>query len=250
MESCLLAMKFDQGLAAVMNAVRAGNRYMEKTAPWSLAKKGEIARLNTVLYTAADALRRVAVLLAPVMPSKMADLGAALGYDRRDFAALKISDLKTKKSDLAGRAVQDCAALFPRIQFEAAKEAEAKPAKQEKAAKEVPPVGVAELIDIADFAKVQLRTAKVIEASRVEGADRLLRLRIESGGEERQIVSGIARWYTPESLAGKSIVIVANLRPAKIRGIESAGMLLAAKEGDTLRLVTTDGEIASGAEVG
>ena len=256
MESCLLAMKFDQGLAAVMNAVRAGNRYMEKTAPWSLAKKGELARLNTVLYTAADALRRVAVLLAPVMPSKMADLGAALGYNRNDFAALKISDLKTKKSDLAGRTVQDCDALFPRIQFEAAKEAEAKPAKQEKAAKAAKPAkaaapaGVVELIDIADFAKVQLRTAKVIEASRVEGADRLLRLRIESGGEERQIVSGIARWYTPESLAGKSIVIVANLRPAKIRGIESAGMLLAAKEGDTLRLVTTDDEIASGAEVG
>ena len=152
--------------------------------------------------------------------------------------------------------MQDCDALFQRIQFEAAKEAAAKPAKQDKAAKAAKPAkaaapaGVVDLIDIADFAKVQLRTAKVIEASRVEGADRLLRLRIESGGEERQIVSGIARWYTPESLAGKSIVIVANLRPAKIRGIESAGMLLAAKEGDTLRLVTTDGEIASGAEVG
>jgi methionyl-tRNA synthetase len=246
MESSLAALKFDQGIAAVMNAVRSGNRYLERTAPWTLAKKGETERLNTVLFTAADALRQVSVLLAPVMPEKMAQLRSALGFEGDEVNA-NIAGLRSRKGALVGHRVRDTAGLFPRIETEKkAKEPAAKPGKAKKEA----PVNVVEPIDIADFAKVELRTAKIVAAEKVEGADKLLKLQLEVGAEKRQIVSGIANWYKPEELPGKTIVIVANLKPAVIRGVESAGMLLAAKSGKELRLVTIDGEIACGAQVG
>ncbi|MBQ8754212.1 MAG: methionine--tRNA ligase [Lentisphaeria bacterium] len=245
MEQSLKAMKIDQGIDAVMNAVRAGNRYLEKTAPWTLAKKGETERLHTVLYTAADALRQVAVLLAPVMPEKMAELREVLGYTGDEAKACRIADLKNA-ADLAGRKMTDCAGLFPRIQVEEEAKAVAPAPKAEKA-KEVPPV---ELIGIEDFAKVQLKTAKVLKAEKAENSDKLLKLQLEVGTETRQIVSGIAEYYTPEAITGKTIILVANLKPAVIRGIESNGMLLAAKKGKKLHLVTLDGEMPSGVIIG
>ncbi len=251
METSLNAIKFDQGIAAVMNAVRAGNRYLEKTAPWSLAKKGETARLNTVLYTAAEALRRISVLLTPVMPGKMAELRTALGYDGEVLADARIADLKNA-SDLAGRTMRDCDGLFPRIKVEEEETPApaAKPAKAAKAPKAEKAVNVVELIGIDDFARIQLKTAKVIAAEKAENSDKLLKLQLEVGGETRQIVSGIAEYYTPEQMVGKTIVIVANLKPAVIRGIESNGMLLAAKQGKTLRLITVEEGFASGVQVG
>ena len=245
MEQSLKAMKIDQGIDAVMNAVRAGNRYLEKTAPWTLAKKGETGRLHTVLYTAADALRQVAVLLAPVMPEKMAELREVLGYTGDEAKACRIADLKNA-ADLAGRKMTDCAGLFPRIQVEEEPKAAAAAPKAEKV-KEVPAV---ELIGIEDFAKVQLKTAKVLKAEKAENSDKLLKLQLEVGTETRQIVSGIAEYYTPEAITGKTIILVANLKPAVIRGIESNGMLLAAKKGKKLHLVTLDGEMPSGVIIG
>jgi methionyl-tRNA synthetase len=139
--------------------------------------------------------------------------------------------------------------LFPRIR---AAEGETAPAPAPPAvgapAAPQPAPGVAR-IEYADFEKVKLRTARILDAARVEGADKLLRLQIDVGGEPRQIVAGIARHYAPETLIGKTIVIVANLKPATIRGIESDGMLLAASQGDQLRLVTVDGDLPSGAAV-
>lgn len=105
------------------------------------------------------------------------------------------------------------------------------------------------LIEYADFQKVQLRSAKVLSAERIEKADKLLRLQIEVGTETRQIVAGIAQSYTPEQVVGKTVILVANLKPAKIRGVDSQGMLLAASHGGQLRLVTVDGDLPSGAVV-
>ncbi len=105
-------------------------------------------------------------------------------------------------------------------------------------------------IKFDQFAKVQLRTAKIVEAERVEGTDKLLCLQLALGDERRQIVAGIAEYYHPRGLVGRTIVIVANLKPVKLRGVESNGMLLAASSGDSLRLVTVDGAISSGASVG
>ncbi|MBQ4107426.1 MAG: methionine--tRNA ligase [Lentisphaeria bacterium] len=261
MEAAIRDMKIDQGLDAVLQSIRAGNRYLEKTAPWTLAKKGETARLNTVLHTAATAIYQAAVLLMPVMPEKMTELGQALGFDGGAFAALRIADLRQGGDVMTGRQVSDTTGLFPRIQVEAAAEP-VKPAAGDKAAKAAKPAkapepaapapAVAEdgLISIDDFFRTQLRTAKVLAAEKVEKSDKLLKLQIDLGTEQRQIVAGIAQSYTAESLVGRTIVVVANLKPAKLRGIESQGMLLAAKTGNKLQLVTVDGDAEPGASVG
>lgn len=252
MEKALNEMKLDAGINAVMDIVRAGNRYLEKTAPWTLAKKGEIDKLKTVLYTSCNAIYHVSVLLSAVMPEKMAELQRNLGVEVCD----KISTLDVNKNVVANAKMSDCGGLFPRIIEEKVEEKAApkaeKNAKQEKKAaapKEVE-VNVANLVTIDEFFKTQLKTAKVLQAEKVEGADKLLKLHIQVGEETRQLVAGIALYYKPEEVVGKNIVIVANLVPAKIRGIESQGMLLAAKIGKDLKLITTDGEIASGASVG
>ena len=244
MASSLKTMKLDAGIAAVLNAVRAGNRYMEKCAPWVLAKEGKTERLHTVLFCSAELLRQTAVLLAPVMPEKMAQLSATLGYAPGEIGT--IGDLFVKPGDLAGRIMKETEPLFPRILVE--DKACCAPAPEKKPAeKEEKP---ANLISIDEFFKAELKTAKILAAEAVPDADKLLKLQIDVGGRPRQIVAGIAKSYTPDSLVGRTIVVVANLQPAKIRGIESCGMLLAAKSGKELKLVTVDGEIASGSSVG
>ncbi len=248
-------MKLDRGLESIMNAVRTGNRYMEKTAPWTLAKNGETEKLGTVLYTAAEALRIISGLLAPVMPAKMAELSKVLGLDFEET----LESLSVWGKLKPGTKMSDLEALFMRIVKEEEKKPEAaapkksKPAekkKEEKKMEKQPETAIEGVITIDDFFKAQLRTAKILAAEKVEGADKLLKLQIEIGEEKRQIVAGIALFYKPEDIIGRTIIVVANLKPAQIRGIESRGMLLAAKHGKELKLVTVDGEIASGASVG
>ena len=250
MSSSLENMKLDQGLAAVLNAVRAGNRYVEQCAPWAMAKNNDTAHLNTVLYTVAANLRKLGVLLAPVMPGKMAELQRVLGGENE---VLTIGDLVSGKlADPAGRTVLESEPLFPRIQIEEEKAA-APCAKVEKKSKEkaaLAPEAV-ELVTIDQFCKVKLKTAKVVAAEKLEGADKLLKLKIDIGeAEVRPLVAGVAKFYTPEEIMGKTIVVVSNLQPATIRGAESRGMLLAAKFGKDLRLVTVDGDVPAGADIG
>ncbi|MDD5598542.1 MAG: methionine--tRNA ligase [Victivallaceae bacterium] len=242
MEKALKTMRINQGLEQIMNAVRAGNRYMEQTAPWNLAKEGKTARLNTVLYCAAEALRKISVLLHPVMPNKMTCLREALGI--KNASEGHLDSLKKKANILSGLQMHDLDALFLRIKPE---ETEVKEQAPEKAKAEPPAEG---LITIDEFFKTSLKTATVLAAEKIEGADKLLKLQIKVGSEKRQLVAGVAQFYTPEEIVGKNIVIVANLQPAKIRGIESQGMLLAAKDGKNLKLVTVDGDIPSGSSVG
>ena len=243
MEKALKTMRINQGLDHIMNAVRAGNRYMEQTAPWALAKKGETERLNTVLYCVAEALRKISILLDPVMPDKMTALRDALGIKKASEGHL--DTLKQDKNILSDLQMHDLDALFLRIKLEEPKEQ--KPEKKEK--KEAEPLGEG-LISFDEFFNTQLKTAKVLEAEKVEGTDKLLKLQIQVGEEKRQLVAGVAQFYTPEDMVGKNIVIVANLKPAKIRGVESQGMLLAAKDGKDLKLVTIDGDIPTGSSVG
>ena len=252
MGKSLKDIRLDQGLESVMNAVRAGNRYMEQTAPWTLAKKGETERLNTVLYTAAEALRKVSILLDPVMPDKMTALRDALGI--KNPAEGHLDSLGEDKNVLSGLQMHDLDALFLRVKIEEPEQAKAeqKPKKQKQKKKEekkAEKIGEG-LITFDEFFNTQLKTAKVLEAEKVEGADKLLKLQVEIGEEKRQLVAGVAEYYTPEEMVGKTIVVVANLKPAKIRGVESQGMLLAAKTGKELKLVTVDGDIASGSGVG
>ncbi|HBC85979.1 MAG TPA: methionine--tRNA ligase [Lentisphaeria bacterium] len=240
MEATLLGMKIDRGLEQVMTAIRAANRYMEKTAPWKLAKEKNTERLNTVLYTAAESLRIISGILSPVMPAKMCEIRKAIGITDNQ---IDINTLKMWGKLQPGLKVVDIGSLFPRIDVKG---------EAVKAAKSAETVAVAEdLITIDDFKKIKLQTAKVLEAEKVEGADKLLKLQIDVAGEKRQLIAGIAQFYKPEEVVGRTIVIVANLKPAKIRGVESRGMLLAAKDGKTLKLITVDGaDFPTGCSVG
>ena len=185
------------------------------------------------------------------MPEKMALLLKTLGVS----GEFSFEDLRNAGGLVPGQRISDIDALFPRIQLESPELPKAEPKKAEpkkkagESAKAAVPEGVA--ISIDDFAKVQLKTAKVLAVDKVEGTEKLLRLQLEVGSEKRQIVSGIAKFYKPEELVGKIIVIIANLKPAKIRGVESFGMLLAAGTGDRLSLVTVDQpDFPSGVSIG
>ncbi len=237
-------MRPDQGLNGMAAVVREANRYMEVRQPWTLAKADDTrADAGTVLYHAAEALRIVSGMLYPVMPGKMSELRSALGLPEGEPV---FADLHEWGRLEPGSPIRQMKILFPRIQVPKAAVPVTEKAMPES--KEVP-VGVMQ-IDYAEFAKLSLRTALVLEAERVEGADKLLRLQIDLGDEQRQIVAGIARHYDPEGLVGRSIVVVANLKPARIRKIESNGMLLAATQGDRLRLITVDGDMPAGSSVG
>jgi methionyl-tRNA synthetase len=254
MHAAIATMRLDGGLEQVLNAIRAGNRYLEITAPWTLAKKGETERLNTVLYCTAELLRIVSVLLDPIMPGKMADIRFALGIDRTEKPEFNVAKLRAfnRNNVLSGRRINDTDSLFPRF-VPPMSETPAQPAPKAKAPEKSKAASAEEktgLITIEEFGKMQLLTAKVLEAEKVEGADKLLKLQLEVGETRRQVVSGIAQFYTPEEMIGRSIVIVANLKPAKIRGIESEGMLLCAKYGKDLKLIAVDGAVPSGSSVG
>ncbi len=229
--------RVDQELTEILNAVKRVNKYLEVKQPWTLARDPDKSGVNAVMYVAAESLRILSQLLEPVMPAKMAELRASLGLR----GPCTLAELKQFGIFPAGREVSEPGPLFPRI--------ERKETPAPAAAAPAAPAPVEGLIEYADFAKVQLRTARVLEAEKVAGADKLLKLQIQVGEERRQIIAGIAKSYTPEQIVGKTVVVVVNLKPAKIRGVESNGMLLAATVGDQLRVVTLEGDEPSGAVV-
>jgi len=253
MEELLKAMQLDRGLAEVHAAVREGNRYFEQTTPWNLAKEGRTEDLQRVLYSAAECLRIVSGLLLPVMPAKMADLRSALGFGPDEIEPC-FADLAEWGRLPAGRKTTNISSLFPRIDVKKPAAAKAKdkdaPPKPGKAKQKAqPPAQGVQRIDFDTFGKFKLKTARVAAAEAVQGSNKLLKLQIEIGADKRQIVAGIATHYAPADLVGRTIVVVANMKPAKLMGVESNGMLLAAEDGDELRLVTVDGDIPSGAAV-
>mgnify|MGYP001037333376 CR=1 FL=1 len=240
------------GIAQVIEAVRATNRFLETQQPWTQARAADPGPLHTTLYAAAESLRVCAGLLMPLMPGKMAELRAALGMEN----AMTVNPEELTKSEVLNPGVPVAApgALFPRIEAPVPEAGEKPaPAAEAKAEKKAPPPGTIGnpegIITYDDFAKVQLRTAKIMSAEAIEGAVKLLKLSVLMGEERRQIVAGIALYYKPEELIGKTVVVVSNLAPIKLRGVESQGMLLAASKGERLRLVTVDGDLSSGAVV-
>lgn len=240
-------MRLDLGLSAVIGAVRECNRYLEIKQPWLLAKQEDKGPLQTVLYYACETLRIVSGLIQPIMPEKMRQLRAVLGLPETEkrignpgFAEASLS---VWGKTTAGTVVGEMISLFPRISAETKNNIKFSEPQSRPEAKENTQ------IDYADFSKLQLRTATILAAEKVEGADKLLCLQIDLGTEKRQIVAGIAQHYRPEDLIGKVVVVVANLNPAKIRGVESNGMLLAASHDGKMRVLTVDGEMPPGAVV-
>jgi methionyl-tRNA synthetase len=240
-------LDFSTGLARVWNFVGLLNRFIVQNEPWKLSQ--DPARrwaLESVLYTVAEGLRIVAVLIAPVMPRSASDLWKRLGISG-DASAASLQHV-TWGELKPGLTIARGESLFPRIDKAAyLKDAAAhKESTMDAPGTPVPspaPVAAAPAVDgprasgpggteiaIEEFARVDLRTAKIVAAERVQGADKLLKLTVDIGAETRTIVAGIATRYAPESLVGKTIVVVANLKPAKLRGVLSRGMLLAASD--------------------
>lgn len=226
-------------LSAVFEMLNRANKYIDETTPWSLAKdESKKERLGTVLYNLMESIRWGAVMLSPFIPETAEEIFTELGTDRKDFSTIgeigKFGGLKS------GATVADSKVLFARAdeekmlaEFEEKRKAMIEAAKAE--AKPEKPEGCA-LIGIEDFMNVELRTAKVLACEPVPKAKKLLKLQVDLGYEQRQVVSGIAKWYTPEDLIGKKIVLVANLKPATLCGVESNGMILASGE-ETVRVV-------------
>ena len=211
-------------------------------------------RLKTVLYYLAECCRAVAVYIGPTMPSTPARMFAQLGVE--DEALKTWNSVQTFGQLKPGTRVCKGEALFPRIDIKkelealARAEAPAAPkAEEKKPQEEEKGFGT---IAIDDFAKVQLVTAKVTACERVPKSDKLLKETLDVGGETRTVVSGIAQWYTPEEMVGKTVVLVKNLAPRKMRGVLSEGMLLCASDKDgNLKLVTVEGgQFAPGSEIG
>ena len=224
-------MRVNEAIEIILQFVRSINKYIETKAPWKLAKEEpEIA--GKVLFTAAEALRVSAILLSPIMPNRTQIVLETLGATESglDWGGLT-SGIEVKLHD----------PLFPRINIKKLENSVENHGKKEE---------LENVITFDEFQNVELKTAKILKAEKVEGADKLLKLQIKVGDEQRQIVSGIAQFYPPEELVEKMIVVVTNLKPATIFGIESNGMLLAAKNGKTLTLMTIDSEkVSSGMRI-
>ena len=227
-------------LECIFTMLKRANKYIDETTPWALAKdESQKARLGTVLYNLLETIRWGAVLLTPFIPASAGEILDELGTDKRDYDT--VGDISMFGKMVAGASLADSKVLFARIdeakklaEFEAERQkmiAEAEAA--EKAAEK--PEGCA-LIGIEDFMGVELRSAQVVSCERVPKAKKLLKLELDLGYEKRQVVSGIAKFYEPEQLIGKKVIVVANLKSATLCGIESHGMILASGE-ETVRVV-------------
>lgn len=262
-EELMDKLQFSSALAEIWKVISRTNKYIDETMPWVLAKdEASKPRLAAVLYNLAESLRVISILLQPFMTQTPAKIWHQLGLAGSDV--LTWESARVWGGYPEGISVNKGEVIFPRIDVkkemeELEKLTAAKDEnkadnsgdkdKSQKGGKEDKAEKQQEMITIDDFAKLDLRVAKVLEAEKVEGADKLLKLKLEVGSETRQVVSGIAKHYAPQDLIGKTIILVANLKPVKLRGIESQGMILAATDENGLVLATTDKPIKSGSKI-
>jgi len=230
-------LDFSSALEEIWKVIRRTNKYIDETMPWSLAKEEANAPvLDTVLYNLIDSIRIISVLIQPFMIHTSRKIWNQIGLEEGDATAWET--VKTAGLYKAETKIEKGEALFPRIDIKQELEALESLAADKKV-KEFPPIKPEITID--DFSKVDLRVATVVSAKNHPNADKLLILTLKVGNEERQVVSGIAKHYKPEELAGKKVILVANLKPVKLRGEQSNGMILAATDdADFLTLVTAD----------
>jgi methionyl-tRNA synthetase len=244
-------LAIDQGSQLVFRLADATNEYIAASEPWALAKQGRQAELDTVLWTAAESLRIATVLLAPVMPASCERILERLGAPHTRTAELRLSADAVVQSS-GSRQVAKGDVLWPRLESASAPAPLTKETSVSELPKDVPgaptpasagsppaspaapatPVGDTGAVDtrlsIDDFMKIDLRVARILAAERVPKSSKLMKLSIDLGTEQRQIVAGIAEAYEADALVGRTVAIVANLKPAKLMGVESNGMILAA----------------------
>ncbi len=250
-DDALHYLDFHRAIDAIWKLVSYVNKYIDSNAPWALAKDPVLhERLKTVIYSSAEALRLLAVYLYPFMPDSSQRLWHQLGF--RNMIEQINFDQAIKWGTLEpGTGINKGDALFPRIES-VKEEARTKVPEKSDTIKEkgkMTEQGSNNLIGIEDFTKVELRVGKIINAEKVEKSDKLIKLKVDIG-EERQIVAGIAKAYNPDELVGMKVVVVVNLKPAKLMGVESHGMLLAATDDEgRLSVVIPDREVNHGARV-
>ncbi len=249
---------FQDGLIEIFKVVSRANKYIDETAPWVLAKdEANKPRLARVMYNLLETIRICGILLTPYMPDSAEKIREQIGADASIYNWETAGVYGSLQQTVT---VHKGAALFPRIdmnkelafleeRMDKQKKAAEKAAKKaEKAAKKDEKKLEGVMIGIDDFAKVELKTAKILSCEPVKKSDKLLCLQVELGEEKRQIVSGIAEYYKPEDMVGKTVIVVSNLKPAKLRGVESQGMILAADTPDGVQVVFADG-IPSGCKI-
>lgn len=243
-------VRFSYGLESLWELVRALNKYVDSSQPWTLAKEGDTARLGTVMYTMLECMRKVAIHLWPVMPESAEKLVAQLGVEFDPVKANLPAEVEAWGTLPVGIEIAPGSNLFPRIDIDKLRKEieEATKAAEAAAKKEVAPAQEAAApIEFDDFTKVDLRVGKVLVVEDHPKADRLFRCEVDLGEEKpRQILAGLKEHFTAEDLLGRQVVVVANLKPRKIRGLESHGMMLALKTSDGMEMLTASGEVPAG----
>lgn len=234
---------FSLALEEIWTLIRRTNKYIDETAPWVLARnEGDKPRLATVLHNLAESLRIVSVLIYPFMHTTSSRIRKQMGLW---FAEPAWDDTRVFDA-MDGEQVKKGEGIFPRLDIEAELEVLEKMSGTAEPAREYPPIK--DLIEYEDFAKLDLRVGKVLSCEKHPKADKLLVFQIKMGNETRQVLSGVAECYKPEETIGQTVVVVANLSPRMLRGLESKGMLLFADNGDRFEFVTTaapDGELVT-----
>lgn len=247
-EASIDALKIPEALESIWTLISRANKYIDETTPWILAKDEEKKeRLGTVLYNLLETLRFVSVMISPFLTETSAKINEQLNTKVTTWESLKEFN-----GTVAGDKVVKGDVIFPRIDVEEklAELETLKPAPVKPANEELVKNPIKEEITIDDFDKIDLRVVKVLECEPVKKAKKLLKLKVDLGGEERQVISGIAQYYKPEELVGKYVVLVANLKPVKLRGELSQGMILAAAPSDDSELLLVNpGEILTGSQV-
>lgn len=239
-------MRFSEGLAKIFSVIARANKYIDENEPWKLAKDETAKpRLAAVLYNLLDCIRRVAILLSPVMPQTSPKIFAQIGADESNTTWDSASVRHALKADVT---VQKGEVLFPRIDIEKEVEELNKlfPAAEEKG-KDLEPLKPLTKFD--NFAALDLRAVKVLECENVPKSDKLLKFKVDDGFGERQVLSGIAKYYKPEDLIGKTLAMIVNLEPRKMMGYESNGMILSVKYGDGYRVVEFVDSVLPGSDI-
>lgn len=237
-------------MEAIMALARRANKYIDETAPWVLAKDEAMsARLGTVLYDLLETIRFLGVILIPFMPETAEKILDEIGAEQRTFESIeKFGGLE------AGKSVGEPVPLFARIDAEkfmaeAAAKMAAQIAEAQKESEEQEEIVLAPEITIDDFAKIEIRVAKVVSCEKVKKSKKLLCLQLDDGMGGRQVVSGIAQYYAPEELVGKKIQLIANLKPCKLCGVDSFGMICAADTKDGCQVIFVDDSVPVGAKI-
>jgi methionyl-tRNA synthetase len=249
-EKHLDTLAFNKALISLWELVSAFNKYIDDTAPWALAKdEANKDRLGSVLYKILDGARLIATLISPFMPETAKSMRVQLGLEP-EITPAPIEELKKTGGMKAGALLDKPEQLFPRIDEKEMLENIQKTRTPEPKKEEAKPEAISVAIEFADFQKVALKAGKILDAEKVEKSEKLLRLKVSLGeNSERTIVAGIAKSYAPEDLKGKTVAVVANLKPAKLMGITSEGMVLAAFDGERHHVMILPDGIEAGTPI-